>query len=82
MAAILKNQFESVFSVDDDDSVPVFENRTEHVCSNERLISRVDIANRLKSLDPDKSAGVDKVTQRVLKNCSGQLSVADRDNFQ
>ena len=58
----------------DDGSAPVFANRTEYVCSGEGLISRVDIVLRLKSLDPDKSAGVDNVTQQVLKNCAEQLA--------
>ena len=75
MAEILKEQFESVFSVDDG-SEPVFENRTDQVCGDEGIISKGDIIIRLNNLDCDKSAGVDKVTQNVLKNCSEQLSGA------
>jgi hypothetical protein len=75
MAEILKEQFESVFSRDDG-SEPIFQTRTDHVCCDEDLISKGDIINRLNNLDSDKSAGVDKVTQHVLKNCSTQISGA------
>ncbi len=38
MAEILSCQFESVFSLDDGNE-PIFENRTEHLCSEEGIIS-------------------------------------------
>ena len=75
MAELLKEQFESVFSVDDG-CEPVFENRTEQVCSAEELVCRSDIIKRLNKLNSDKAPGIDKVAQSVLKNCSEQLSGA------
>ena len=73
IAEILNEHFESVFSVDDGIE-PVFSNRTEHVCDENGLISRVDIRTRLNRLDCNKAPGRDKLSQHILKNCSEQLS--------
>ena len=75
MAEILSCQFESVFSLDDGNE-PIFENRTEHLCSEEGIISRSDLLARLNRLDCNKAPGRDKVSQHILKNCSVELSVA------
>ena len=42
MAEILSNQFESVFSLADGNE-PIFENRTEHLCSEEGIISKFNL---------------------------------------
>ena len=75
IAGILNDHFESVFSVDDG-LEPNFENRTQFICSDEGIICRSDIINRLKKLDCNKAPGGDKLTQHVLKNCSESLSGA------
>ena len=41
-AEILSNQFESVFSLADGNE-PIFENRTEHLCSEEGIISKFNL---------------------------------------
>ena len=75
ISEILNAQFESVFSVDNG-TIPVFGYRTEFVCSDENIIRRADIIERLNKLDCTKSAGNDMVSQNVLKNCSEELSCA------
>ena len=75
ISEILSKQFESVYSVDDG-SEPDFENRTEFLCPENNLISRLDIMERLDKLNCTKAPGRDQVTQYVLKNCSEELSLA------
>ncbi len=75
MAEIISNQFASVFSMDDGNE-PIFENRTEYLCSEEGIISRCDLLERLNRLDCSKAPGRDKVSQHILKNCSVEISVA------
>ena len=63
-----------MFSVDDGIE-PVFSNRTEHVCDENGLISRVDIRTRLNRLDCNKAPGRDKLTHiekllRTIISCA------------
>ena len=55
-----------MFSVDDGNE-PFFSNRSEYVCDEKGLISRVDIRTRLNKLDCNKAPGRDKVSQYILK---------------
>ena len=73
MAKILSDQFKSVFSVEDG-LEPVFEDRTQHVCSEEGIVLKSDIKARLNRMDCTKSPGRDMVSLYVLKNCSEELS--------
>ncbi len=70
---ILNAQFESVFSVDEEDEQE-FESRTESICNGEGIIHRKDIKDRLQNLNCDKTAGGDGVTQRVLSSCSDEMA--------
>jgi len=74
MAEIISNQFASVFSMDDGNE-PIFENRTEYLCSEEGIISRCDLLERLNRLDCSKAPGRDKVSQHILKNFSVEILV-------
>ena len=73
MAKILSDQFESVFSVENGFE-PVFEERTQYVCSEEGIVLKSDIKARLNRMDCVKSPGRNMVSLYFLKNCSEELS--------
>jgi hypothetical protein len=76
IANVLNEQFQSVFTHDDDSELPIF-NRTDTICSDilGPLLSVEEIMNRLSCLDKHKAAGNDQVHPHVLSSCSKSLAM-------
>lgn len=76
MAAILNNFFHSVFITEDISTLPTAINMFKK-SDNERLrigvISEDDVTKHLRSLDPNKSTGADKISTRLLRQCQDEL---------
>jgi hypothetical protein len=80
-ADILNSQFQSVFTVEDENSTTVIPMLTDKIMPK-ISVSREGVRNLLLSLDDKKSAGPDKLSPRVLKELSGEITPFLTNLFQ
>ena len=73
-ADALNTFFVSVFTKEDVDNLPDFQDRTDDILS-EVLFTESDVKYRLSILKEDKSPGPDKIHPRILKELSGELAL-------
>ena len=76
MAKILNNFFHSVFTTENISSLPNMENVFTGP-TNEKLkvddVSENEITKYLRTIDPNKSTGPDKISARLLRECQDEL---------
>ena len=73
-ADALNTFFVSVFTREDVDNLPDFQDRTNDILSKV-LITESDLKYRLSSLKVDKSSGPDNVHPKILKELSGEIAM-------
>ena len=72
-AAVLSDQFRSVFTLEDTSNVPNLDGNTFAPMSAISISSR-GIQAQLDNLDPNKAQGPDKIAPFVLKNCAAEIA--------
>ena len=72
-AAVLSDQFRSVFTLEDTSNVPNLDGNTFAPMSAISISSR-GIQAQLDNLDPNKAQGPDKIAPFVLKNCAAEVA--------
>ena len=77
IAETLNKYFQSVFTSDDNSTLPNFEPRTNVKIEDDpnKFISVNDIQQRLSKLNGSKSQGQDNINPGVLKQCSASLAI-------
>jgi hypothetical protein len=77
ITSTLNNYFQSVFTSDDNSTLPNFEPRTNlHIVEDpDKLILVNDVEQRLSKLNGRKSQGQDNINPDVLKNCSKSIAI-------
>ena len=80
-AEVLQTQFCSVFTLEGDDDLPNFERRCEEDISP-ITIDINKVKKKLKELKPNKSAGPDGLSPRLLKECADSLAEPVTKLFQ
>ena len=73
-ATLLNNYFSSVFTVEDLNSIPPFEERFRGPPLRDIEITPNLVQKQLRSLKPDGSPGPDKLHPRVLREAAAELS--------
>ena len=73
IAGILNEQFTSVFS-DDDGSIPTSLGTPTDSQIDELIITRNGIVKLLNDLNPNTASGPDKISGRILKECSEDIA--------
>ena len=72
----LNEYFQSVFAVEPDDPLPVFQRRIESVCAvNENIFTVEKVMLRLSELMVTKAKGVDGFHPRILNKCAAVLAI-------
>ena len=71
-ANILLKQFKSVFTVEDQSTLPPMESKATTI--NQIEINQLGVAKLLKDLKPHKAPGPDAIPNLVLKNCAETIS--------
>ena len=80
-ARILVNQFQSVFTPEDNSPLPPMANKN-YKPMEEISITTGGVTKLLKNINPSKSCGPDAIPNHVLKNCAETIAPAIKDIFQ
>jgi hypothetical protein len=73
--------FESVYTVENTENLPIFESKNPSKPLNEINVTGEMVLNKLKKLNPNKSSGPDGIHTRVLKEASNELAQPLADLF-
>jgi len=71
---ILNSFFASVFTNEDTTTMPTFNERNFSEELSKLEITELQVSNKLKSLDPSKSPGIDAIHPKILKECHEELA--------
>lgn len=72
-ANVFNQYFSSVYTVEDLNSVPLYEAREGDKISSVE-VTEEEVIKLLKNLQPDKSPGPDSIHPRILKECATQIA--------
>ena len=70
---VLNNFFQSVYTTEDKNNIPTFEDKTDILLTNIQVTEN-DMQKALYNLNPSKSQGPDQLHPRILKELSKQLA--------
>jgi hypothetical protein len=72
-ADILNQQYQSVFTKEDDHSIPT-PSGTPFPAMDDITVNEAGVCKLLRNINPHKAAGPDEIPARVLKECADDLA--------